>query len=320
MHTDSDSSTLVSTDSRSRRGFLRQATLTGLAVAGLGSGAMETTAQTAEAVSTVRIESARWFGRLRAEGSLPVTDELLVFVHGFLQERTPAEEAAQVAQTVAAGGYDPDETVAIEWPTDVNLDTPTDFQDEETGAVVADLVATFYDNGGGAIRLVGHSIGTRCVFETLAALRGRDEIETVATFGATAAGSAVCTGPWTAAVENACQLRNYHAGNDETVRRGYGDDALGVAGAACDVGAGYSDRDVTESVDGHAGYLGDATVGTDLAEAIENGSCDGVSDGRPGGTGGRDASGYEDGGDWWRSGASGGTTGRADSGGRSNWW
>jgi pimeloyl-ACP methyl ester carboxylesterase len=217
-----------------------------------------------------------WFG-WSADGSLPVTDELLVFIHGWFGDSTVSSQATDVLDSLEAGGYSPDATAAIEWPaTNFNY-YGAESDTEDVGEVVAGLVEDFYDSGGGNVRLVGHSLGGRCVYWTATKLAGGYEIETVAGLGTAADGSEICGDPWNPGLSNACEVRNYHSQNDSTVGSaygGFGDTALGTEGAGCNPAANYTDVDVTGSVGGHLEYLGDGAVGADLAAAINSGSCD----------------------------------------------
>ncbi|MFB1065367.1 esterase/lipase family protein [Natrinema sp. H-ect4] len=226
-----------------------------------------------------------------ADGSIPVADEVLVFIHGWFGDSTVESQTTDVQDSLESGGYTPDETVAIEWPgTTLNF-AGAEADTEDVGEVVAGLVEEFYDAGGGNIRLVGHSLGGRCVYWTATKLSSGYEIETVAGLGAAADGSEICDDPWNPGLSNACEVRNYHSENDSTVGGaygGFGDTALGTEGAGCTPGANYTDVDVTYSVGSHLAYLGDDTVGSDLADAINAGSC-------TSGGGGDDG----DDGSWW---------------------
>ncbi|MDS0475602.1 alpha/beta hydrolase [Natrinema sp. 1APR25-10V2] len=223
-----------------------------------------------------------WFG-WSADGSLPLTDELLIFIHGWFGDTTVSSQAADVLGSLESGGYSPDRTVAIEWPaTNFNY-YGAEGDTENVGDVVAGLIEDFYDNGGGSVRLVGHSLGGRCVYWTATKLSSGYEIETVAGLGTAADGSEICGDPWNPGLSNACQVRNYYSQNDSTVGSaygGFGDTALGTEGAGCDPASNYTDVDVTGTVGGHLEYLGDATVCADLAAAINSGSC--TSDGDSG--------------------------------------
>ena len=250
----------------------RRAMLTGTATALFGGAGLTAAAGSATAdaddVETIEISTDR-FGRWTADGSLPVTDELFVFVHGWFGDTTVAEQAASVLESVRNAGYDPDAAVALEWPVATIGPEP---DPESAGGVVADLLARFYATGGGSVRLVGHSLGCRAVLWALTALRWPYEVDTVALLGAAADGSEVCAEPFAEGLENACEVRNYHSENDETVGNAYGGvegNALGADGASCDPGSNYADVDVTDSVEAHLEFLGDDEVGADLAAAID---------------------------------------------------
>ncbi|WP_226480188.1 esterase/lipase family protein [Natrinema amylolyticum] len=215
-----------------------------------------------------------------ADGSLPVTDELFVFIHGWFGDTTVSSQASDVQDSLESGGYTPDEAVAIEWPaTNFNY-LGAEGDTEDVGEVVAGLIEDFDDGGGGNVRLVGHSLGGRCVYWTATKLSSGYEIETVAGLGTAADGSEICDDPWNPGLSNACEVRNYHSQNDSTVGSaygGFGDTALGTEGAGCNPALNYTDVDVTASVGSHLEYLGDDAVGSDLADAINSGSCDGDS-------------------------------------------
>ncbi|WP_222917758.1 alpha/beta hydrolase [Natrinema sp. SYSU A 869] len=225
-----------------------------------------------------------------ADDSLPVTDELLIFIHGWFGDTTVSSQASDVQDSLESGGYSPDETVAIEWPaTNLNF-SGAESDTEDVGEVVAGLIEDFYDAGGGNVRLVGHSLGGRCVYWTATKLSSGYEIETVAGLGTAADGSEICGDPWNSGLDNACEVRNYHSENDSTVGSaygGWGDTALGTEGAGCSPASNYTDVDVTGSVGSHLTYLGDSAVGSDLADAINSGSC------------GDDSGGDDDDDSWW---------------------
>lgn len=262
----------------SRRQFLKATTTAGLAAAGVGAASTGATAQFfGSSVEVIEVDDG-FFGGFSADGSFPVVDELLVFVHGWFGDTTVESQAEDVLDSVESGGYSPDEAVAIEWPATTLNFAGAESDTEDVGEVVADLAGDFYDAGGGNVRLTGHSLGGRVVYWTAANLGGGHELETVAGLGAAADGSEICGSPWNAGLDNACEVRNYHSFNDSTVGSaygGFGDTALGTEGAGCDPAPNYTDVDVTGSVGSHLAYLGDSQVGSDLASAINSGSCDG---------------------------------------------
>ncbi|MGQ3410918.1 esterase/lipase family protein [Natrinema sp. LN54] len=262
-----------------RRSILKATGVTAIAGTGLAAASGSASAQVL-GPDVIEIDDGL-FG-WSADGSLPVTDELLVFVHGWFGDTTVSSQASNVENSLESGGYSPTETVALEWPaTNFNF-IGAEADTENVGEVTADLIEEFYDSGGGNVRLVGHSLGGRCVLWTATELGSGYQIETVAPLGAAADGSEVCGSPWSAGLDNACEVRNYHSNNDSTVGSaygGFGDTALGTEGAGCDPAPNYTDVDVTASVGSHLAYLGDSMVGSDLAGAINSGSCDGSNGG-----------------------------------------
>lgn len=278
-----------STDKTSRRRFLAGTAAAGAAAAGIGAVSNSASAQLFGGGVDVISADGGLFGGWSADGSFPVADELLVFIHGWFGDTTVSSQASDVLDSVQSGGYSPDATVAIEWPaTTINF-AGAEGDTENVGEVAAGLAEDFYDAGGGNIRLTGHSLGGRCVYWTATKLSSGYELETVAGLGAAADGSEICASPWNSGLSNACEVRNYHSGNDSTVGGaygGFGDTALGTDGAGCNPASNYSDVDVTGSVGSHLAYLGDSSVGSDLANAINRGSCTGGSGGSGGTSGG----------------------------------
>lgn len=267
-----------STRSTTRRSLLAT---TGTAVVGATGLAAATSPATAYSheIDTIEIDDG-WFG-WSADGSLPVADELFVFVHGWFGDTSAESQADDVLGSLQDGDYDPDEAVVLEWPASTANYFGAEADTEDVGEVAAELAEEFYDDGGGNIRLVGHSLGGRCVLWTAAKLSSEYELETVAPLGAAADGSEVCGDPWNDGLENACEVRNYHSENDSTVGAAYGglfDTALGNEGADCDPASNYTDVDVTDSVGNHFAFLGDSAVGSDLADAILSGDCNGDDD------------------------------------------
>ncbi|WP_343233107.1 alpha/beta hydrolase [Natrinema halophilum] len=217
-----------------------------------------------------------WFGDWSADERFPVTDELLVFIHGWFGDATVRSQASTLERSLESGGYSPDETAAIQWPATTLDSAGAESDTEDVGAVTATLTEEFYDAGGGAVRLVGHSLGGRCAYWTLTELSSGYEIETVAGLGTAGYSREICGGPFEAGLDNACAVRNYHSRNDpvpEYFYGGYGDTALGHDGADCDPSSNYTDVDVSGGVFSHLSYLDDDAVGTDLAGAITTGSC-----------------------------------------------
>jgi len=276
-------------------GIERRTVLKGIgATAAIGTGATALSGSVAADITTADLdvievdESGFFFPNWEADGSLPVADELIIFIHGWFGDTTVESQAVDTINAVINAGYSPDETVAIEWPaTNLNF-AGAEGDTENVAEVVAGLIEDFYDAGGGNVRLTGHSLGGRTVCWVPSKLSTSYEVETVAALGAAADGSGVCPGGqwYDGIVENVADFRNYHSFNDSVVGGAYGgvgDTALGTEGANCAGANSYTDVDVTATVGGHLEYLGDATVGSDLATAIEQ-----SDDGGNGGDGGDD--------------------------------
>ncbi len=265
-----------------RRTLLKTAGTTIVGGAGLATASNSASAQFLGGPEIINVEDGL-FG-WSADGSLPVTDELLIFIHGWFGDTTVSSQASQVLSSLEGGGYSPDATVAIEWPGSTLNFFGAEADTESVGNVVAGLIEEFKDAGGGNVRLVGHSLGGRCVYWTATKLASGYTIETVAGLGAAADGAEICGNPWNPGMANACQVRNYHSFNDSTVGGAYGlggTTALGTEGAGCGVAPNYRDVDVTGSVGGHLEYLGDASVGNHLAGVINAGGCGGAPRGTP---------------------------------------
>ncbi|OIB55895.1 alpha/beta hydrolase [Natrialba sp. SSL1] len=285
--TEPSPSTTASSPSTTRRSILAAS---GATVAGLAGTAAASTSDTAlfSDVDTIEIDDG-FFG-WSADGSLPIADDVYVFIHGWFGDSTAESQAEDVLDTIEDGGYEPDEAVVLEWPASTVNYFGAESDTEDVGEVAAELAEEFYDDGGGNLRFVGHSLGGRCVLWTATKLSSGYELETVAPLGAAADGSEVCGEPWNDGLENACEVRNYHSENDSTVGAAYGglfDTALGNEGADCDPAPNYTDVDVTDDVSSHMDFLGNEAVGADIADAILDGDC---------GDGGDDD---DDDGGWW---------------------
>ena len=232
-------------------------------------------------IDVIEVDDGGWFSGWSADGSLPVTDELFVFIHGWFGDTTVSSQAGDVLDAMEAGGYEPSAAVALEWPATTLNFFGAESDTEDVGEVAADLAEEFYDASGGSIRLVGHSLGGRCVLWTADKLSSGYEIETIAPLGAAADGDMVCDSGWSAGewydgiANSAGVVRNYHSEDDSTVGSaygGFGGAALGTDGSGCpgDTPNNYVDVDVTDSVDSHFAFLGDDVVGANLAENLDS--------------------------------------------------
>lgn len=259
------------------RTFNRRQVVSGIgtaAAAGLGGVVATNPATATGSIEIVDFDETR-SGEFEAGDDLPVVDELFVFVHGWLGDTSVHYQAQEVLSSVEQGGYTPDAAVAIRWPA-TNLWYPEPEQDTEgVGAELATLVEAFTDDGGGAVRLTGHSLGGRVAYWTPNALGSGYEVDTVGAMGTAAYGSRVCVdGGWYDGVaNNAGPVRNYHSENDRVVGTAYGGGdtvPLGTDGAPCSGASNYTDVDVSSTVRDHLDYLGDQQVGDDFAAVVLN--------------------------------------------------
>lgn len=252
----------------------RRTVLKGLGAAALAGPVAASGISSAQSVSVIEFDES-FLGGFDADGSLPVVNELFVFVHGWFGDSTVRSQASDVLGSIEAAGYSPDAAIAIEWPATNFWFSDAESDTEGVGAEMADLIEEFKDSGGGNVRLTGHSLGGRVVYWTATKISSGYEVDTIGGMGAAADGSTVCSGgQWHDGIAaNGGTVRNYHSQNDSTVGSAYGgilDTALGTEGAPCDGAANYTDVDVTASVGGHLEYLGDSQVGSDLASVILN--------------------------------------------------
>lgn len=217
-------------------------------------------------------------GTFQADGSLPVVDELLVFVHGWLGNTGDTlsvyAQTERVLNSIEEGGYSPDATVGIKWPAFNPLYYEAEAETEGVGAELTGLIEEFQDSGGGKLSLTGHSLGGRIVYWVANKIGSGHKIETVGAMGTAAYSKTVCPdGMWYDGIaNNADTVRNYYSQDDDVVGTAYGvcGTPLGAEGAPCDGAPNYTDVDVTSTVSTHIGYLGDNQVGSDLANIIKN--------------------------------------------------
>ncbi len=259
-------------ESSSRR-MDRRTVLRGMGAAIVAGPVTMAQSTAAQSVTTIQF-TEQSDGVFVTDGTLPVAQELFVFVHGWYGDDSVAGQAESVLGSLSAAGYTPDEAVAIEWPAsnwwyfDAEADT------EGVGATLASLIESTIDDGTTNVRLTGHSLGGRVVYWTADKLTAGYTIATIGAMGTAANGSTVCSGGvWHDGIGASAQtVRNYHSHNDSTVGSAYGwfgEPALGTEGADCAGPSNYADVDVTDSVGSHSEYPGDEQVGSDLASAID---------------------------------------------------
>lgn len=212
-----------------RRSFLRAAG--GVAAAATGATAFSGTA------AAVEVED-------NTSDSLPVVDELLLYVHGWfgglrtgddtlfggsvIGDDTPDGELQRLSDNLSqsAVGYSADAEVNYIW--DAFSDTINYFDaiqsTEEVGTRLATLIEAFYDNGGGNIRLVGHSLGSPVVLHALNELGSAYTVETVALLAGANPQQSVCGDDWsfgwdfTDGIETSAEtIRNYYSRVDTIV-------------------------------------------------------------------------------------------------------
>lgn len=162
-------------NTNTRRSFLRGAA--GAAAAATGATAFSGTAA-ADSHTVVRDNT---------DDSLPVTDELLLYVHGWfgnfpnqlispLGEGKNEQNFEDLSSTLRY--FEPDEKAVYTWSAS-DLDYVQTFRDTEwVGQRLAGLIEEFYDNGGGHIRLIGHSFGAPTVLHALNELDPAYTVET----------------------------------------------------------------------------------------------------------------------------------------------
>lgn len=248
---------------------LGAAAVTGAGVTGMAGSA---SARSSSEVTVIDFEETR-DGNFEADGELPVVDELFVFVHGWFGNSSNESQTVAVVNSLKAAGYSPDAVVSIDWPASNPWYPDAESDTEGVGAAMADLIEGFTD-GGGNVRLTGHSLGGRVVYWTATDVGSGNEIDTIGAMGTAADGRTVCPdGMWYEGIaDNPGPVRNYHSHHDRVVGTAYGVGGipLGNDGAPCDGASNYEDVDVTSSVSNHLDYIGDEQVGRDLAAVIES--------------------------------------------------
>lgn len=198
------------------------------------------------------------------------SDEILVFVHGWIHDEVRARNAAYTCDlSLQRNQYD-EFTVGFSWDAD-HGDNPFDWLErikiaiaeddyekakelfenmnfawdasveiaKQNGKKLAEWITDHVDDGGGTVRLVAHSLGAQVTASTLAELhdRGRkDVIDSVTLLGGAIAEDVVeLDEPYGPGIEDATkQFHNFHKYNDHMLGLGFTaqelDDAVGEVG------------------------------------------------------------------------------------------
>lgn len=198
------------------------------------------------------------------------TDEVVVFVHGWLGLETSTDQAHTLERAFDETDYD-GRVVAASWAADTLNYWKAEGTTETAGQRLASWLATGrIDLEETTVRLVGHSLGGRLCLEALTELGDDATVDSVALVGTAADEDSVCTdGEFAYGVETGADaVFNYHSENDDSVCYGYDvqslSSGLGCGGADCSGGwvtddsgttpDNYTDVDVTDAVDDHCDY------------------------------------------------------------------
>lgn len=256
----------------SRRRLLRTAAAGSVGVAGIpgSASASEFTGCDDWLASPVAYPEVDLTSSTPTADSVEGTDELVVFVHGWLGQDTSTDQAYTLDTAFEETEYD-EPTIAASWAADTRNYWRAEGRTETAGQRLTSWLES--DRAGleaTTVRLVGHSLGGRVCLETLTALGDDATVETVALVGTAADDDSVCTdGEYASSIEtNAEEVYNYHSEDDDSVCYGYDiqslSSGLGCSGADCSGGwitddsgelpANYTDVDVTDEVDDHCAY------------------------------------------------------------------
>ncbi|MFB6164642.1 MAG: DUF726 domain-containing protein [Haloarculaceae archaeon] len=273
-----------------RRTFLRSG-----AVAAAGLGGLSAATGSAAAVPSTdaypRISTRGHFqGGQLVDGETPTSYDLggdwagtydpgsalLVFVHDWQTSTRFGEDVDRVRRVqrgLEDAGY-AGSTALYTWDADYGLDLTLGWSTAEDVAYAngSKLAAFVRDwtadrglpvDGGAPLRLVGHGLGARVVWEALVELGTGSVTDAVAS--ASLLGAAVENimplapndGPEIAAAAD--RVDNFYSRDDGELRYGFyythdGLPALGAVGARGDGPAAYRDHDATDAISGHDGY------------------------------------------------------------------
>ncbi|MFD1645311.1 DUF726 domain-containing protein [Haloarchaeobius litoreus] len=279
----------------SRRRFLG-ATATAAAGTGLAVGASGTAAaDTYPRVTTRGHYDITWYGSVYltdghtewdydTAGDIPgldsaAPDELLVHVHGWMNEPDSAVEGFQTAEAAYRDNGHDGAVIGFSWDSDSSVFGWWDSTEiaEENGKKLANFVNTYRQaNPGTTIRLVCHSLGARVTLRCIEVLNANgitDAVQSVSLLGGAADNDAVSTGGrYGPDLANAVgQVDNYWKSDDDVLNWAYTtaefDSAVGEEGCEGTPPANYEDHNVDYVPDHYSYYYpGDGCVGEVVAE------------------------------------------------------
>jgi len=192
------------------------------------------------------------------------SEEILVFVHGFDTDDQTARDQAYTTQ-VGLSELRPAPVVAYSWESDLDWE-PAKAMADNNAPVLAGWLADWADEDGRPVHLIGYSLGARVCLQTLRVLDRRDHggvVDSVSLLGGAVPHDSVeLGGLYGDAIEAVdAPVNNYHSSNDRILSWVYRlsdrTTAVGQNGIADPEAApdGYTDVDVTDSVDDHFSYF-----------------------------------------------------------------
>lgn len=264
-------------DDRTRRRFLKGTAVAGVAAAGVGVGAAQTSAQWwSSGVETFDLDG------LGAADELPNSDEseLVVYLHGAGVGDSAGDQGQSLEDGLADAGYDTTVVAGVFTESEVSIGGETSTPAEN----LAGLIEDYHASTGGTIRIIGYSLGGILTMQTLNALD--DTVATAGSLGTGTPDSTVCEGEvyHDGIANNAEDFYVLYSENDSAIT------GMNAMEPDCDgIGTGPAPDnlnrvDVTSDVSDHLSYLDSDLVMDELAAAFE-GSDDGDGD--------------EDGSTWW---------------------
>jgi pimeloyl-ACP methyl ester carboxylesterase len=197
----------------------------------------------------------------------PPKKELLVHVHGFMNDDASAVRLfKRMQESLGDASYDGD-VVGFTWDSNWNPNRwwSTVRIARRNGRKLAAFIQDYRtDNPNTPIRLTAHSLGAQVAVSTLEALREQGErnaIESVSLLGGAVRATDVARdGAYCDAIEQVPgQVRNYHSEHDWVLWGAFGPaefaSAVGLTGVQGEEPDGYADRDVSDRVNSHFDYV-----------------------------------------------------------------